>query len=502
MSHGMDSSRDLYSPARSPAPELGKRKSPPSSRYGSNSPFVDAEGWGGGRAASSGGSGRQSNPIGLDLSSGGSDVSASSCVVFQGVVPAKRGKAGRGEQSSEEEVCSEGDHCSEGVGSTKQGKGGGNKGKEKAPQEDVNQFNLTRAMARDAEWEKAYRAIQKLCPAGERSDALRPGVWLQVVDTFLEPQQMSIIRKGKSRDVFVDYQRNRPPVDKVKLAQSIERGWNRAKAAFLANEQARPRRPEKGRWQRSRRARCSPITRSRDYHLMLSIQYQQAAKEQAMAGDTVAKEHRQDGMRVRDKAAGISPGGGSSGPSTARGGKSGRGRGGGSARGASDRVEGVTRGRGASGSARGSSASAGGRSRDSTSGTRGGASGGNGRGRGATGHGLPGSSAGSGRGNGSAGRRRTSRAFGYVELPGRSVINREQEEDYFAPRRGSLEMGGEQHSRDEGQPDGEDDADGGDNDDDLSWAGSLGQGDDGNYGPGSVDLEDDVSKTMRRRTRP
>ncbi|CAB1111295.1 unnamed protein product [Ectocarpus sp. CCAP 1310/34] len=208
-----------------------------------------------------------------------------------------------------------------------------------SPVTDVNQFNLTRAMARDAEWEKAYRAIQKLCPAGERSDTLRPGVWLQVVDTFLEPQQMSINRKGKSRDVFVDYQRNRPPVDMVKLAQSIERGWNRAKAAFLANEQAASKKTGEGTMTAEQESEMI-ADNSEDYHLMSSIQYQQAAKEQAIAGDTVAKEHRQDGMRVRDKAAGISPGGGASGPSTARGGKSGRGRGGGSARGASDRVGG------------------------------------------------------------------------------------------------------------------------------------------------------------------
>ncbi|CAB1115708.1 unnamed protein product [Ectocarpus sp. CCAP 1310/34] len=317
-------------------------------------------------------------------------------------------------------------------------------------------------MARDAEWEKAYRAIQKLCPAGERSDALRPGVWLQVMDTFLEPQQMYITRKGKTRDVFVDYQRNRPPVDKVKLAQSIKRVWNRAKAAFLANKQAASKKTGEGTMTAEQESEIL-ANNSEDYHLMLSILYQQAAKEKAMAGDTVAKEHRQDGMRVRDKAAGVEDLVASEAevppavPPT---------------------VSEV-------------SAGAGGRGRDSTSGTRGGASGGNGRGRASTGGGLPGSSAGSGRGNGSAGRRRTSRAFGLVELPGRSVMNREQEKDYFAPRRGSLEMGGEQHSRDEGQPDGEDDADGEDNDDDLSWAGSLGQGDDGNYGPGSVDLEDD-----------
>ena len=86
-----------------PGKALGKRKSTPSSRYGEGSPYLDSEGWAGGRAASAGGSGRMSNPIALDMSGSGLDVSGSSSVLLEGVVAgAHEGEDEVGEGDEEE----------------------------------------------------------------------------------------------------------------------------------------------------------------------------------------------------------------------------------------------------------------------------------------------------------------------------------------------------------------------------------------------------------------
>lgn len=114
----------------SPEPERGtKRRPSPNSRYyGASSPYVQDHA--GGRRKI--GSGRRSDPIGLDFSGTSLNVSTSSSVVLERVVPAKKsgqsGEVGEEREAEEpEEEASEADTSSDNV----KGKGKANAGAKK-----------------------------------------------------------------------------------------------------------------------------------------------------------------------------------------------------------------------------------------------------------------------------------------------------------------------------------------------------------------------------------
>ncbi|CAB1103152.1 unnamed protein product [Ectocarpus sp. CCAP 1310/34] len=267
-----------------PGKALGKRKSTPSSRYGEGSSYLDSEGWAGGRAASAGGSGRMSNPIGLDMSGSGLDVSGSSSVLLEGLVAgAHEGEdeVGEGdEEEADEESSDSGDSVKEVKtrGKAKSGKGW-------ASDQGVDPFTIQRAMERPGEWECCFLAIGKQTPWGERSDALRPAMWLRVVDTFMEAQTLTTFRNGVRQDLHLDYQRNRDPVDKAKLADTIERGWNCRSNALEKEERGAAKLTGEG-----------TMTQEEESELY-------ARDSEAMAGDFAAKEQVAAAKAERDRAA-------------------------------------------------------------------------------------------------------------------------------------------------------------------------------------------------------
>eukprot|EP00903_Cladosiphon_okamuranus_P016327 g15057.t1 len=432
----------------SPGPALGKRKSTPSSRYGDGSPFVDSDGWASGRAASAGGSGRMSNPIALDMSGSVLNVSGSSSVLREGVVaPEHEGEDevdGGYEDSADEEGSSSG-------GSVKEVKAGGKAKSGKGQVSDQDSFTNTRAMGRPGEWESCFLAIGKHTPWGERSDALRPGVWL------------------------------RDPVDKAQLAATVERGWNRRRNALEKEEKDAAKLTGEGTMTQGEESELYARD-SEKYQLMVSIKLQHAAKQQAMKGDAVAKEQEAAAKAERNRAA---YGGGStrsSAPSAGGGRRGLSARTGGGDATTSASATGSAR-RGAPGTGRGSRG--GGRGGGSTASGRGmssDAAGAVGRGR-ASARGIRhGSGAGAGSGGGTRGRGRASPLEGsYDFVTQRGVLSEEQADEYFAPRAGSA--GVREQELDE---DVEGDYDDGDQSSE-SWCEHV---DGGSHGSSQLELDD------------
>eukprot|EP00903_Cladosiphon_okamuranus_P011166 g10539.t1 len=210
-----------------------------------------------------------SNPLRVDLSSSGLDVSGSSSVVFEGVVPGKNGGLGDvgdrdvGEQEEEDE-SSDSDVS---LGEAKAGgtaKSGGKKSQARACENGVDPFTIRRPMGRMGEWECVYRAIGK-------------------------------------QDLAMDYRRNCAPVDRAKLSATIETGWNRDKNKFFKKEKAAEKLTGEGTMTQEEESEMHAKD-SETYYLIMSIKYQHAAKEQAKAADAVAKKHAPQGQRCLSQA--------------------------------------------------------------------------------------------------------------------------------------------------------------------------------------------------------